>query len=221
MKNDPRQLCAICGTNEATTADHLPPKGIFPHPRPSNLITVPSCAGCNNNSSALDEAFRLYLALHVGDLDDELTSNYFHEALRTYRHNGRLQREVLGSAEPVEITSETGIYLGQGMKILWNSKAHDTIIERTVRGLYYHHYGEILGPDVHVSPKWFNRPNMDLLNTFSNLTRNVIGNNQLVYLYGRAEDKPSASIWYFVFYGRHWAGAHTGFDNNAKQFVQV
>lgn len=212
MSRNSRKICVICGVNEATTSDHLPPKSIFPKPRPENLITVPSCADCNNNASSLDEAFRLYLALHVGDLDDETTAAYFHEALRTYKHNKKLQHEILGSAQPMDFITPGGVYLGQGMKLLWNSKAHDAVIERIVRGLYFHHFGEILPSDTHVSPKWFNRPDEKFLQTMSGLKKEVVGNNQFVYLYGRFEEHPSASVWCFEFYGRHWAGACTGMN---------
>jgi len=212
MTRASRKICAICGNNEATTSDHLPPTSIFPKPRPDNLITVPSCAECNNRASDLDEAFRLYLALHVGDLEDEIAAAYFHEAPRTYKHNKQLQREILGSAEPVDFTTPSGIYTGQGMKVLWNSKAHDAVIERIVRGLYFHNFGEVLPPDARVSPKWFNQPDEEFLQTMSGLKKNVVGNNQFVYLFGRAEGRPAASVWCFEFYGRHWAGAHTGMN---------
>ena len=220
MSRESRRICAICGINEATTSDHLPPKSIFPKPRPDNLITVPSCAECNISASDLDEAFRLYLALHVGDLDDEVTAAYFHEALRTYKHNKKLQREILGRTEPVDFTKKSGIDIGQGMKVLWNSKAHDAVIERIVRGLYFHHFGEVLLSDAQVSPKWFNRPDEEFLRTMSGLTRNVVGNNQFVYLYRRDEEHPADSVWCFEFYGRHWAGAHTGMNTLPNKTLQ-
>jgi hypothetical protein len=162
----------------------------------------------------------MYLALHVGDLDDELTADYFNEALRTYEHNKKLQREIMSSAKPVEFTTESGIYIGQGMKVLWNSQAHDAVIERIVRGLYFYHFGEVLPSDAKVSPKWFNRPDKQFLQTMSSLTKNVIGNNQFIYMYGRAEEHPAASVWCFEFYGRHWAGAHTGMDTLPNKALQ-
>jgi len=212
MTRTHRNICAICGINTATTLDHLPPKSIFPRPRPNNLITVPSCKECNQNASILDEAFRLYLALHVVRQGDEATKKYFQEALKTFEHNGRLQREIINNSQPIDCTTESGIYLGQGMKVTWNSTAHDAVIERIVRGLYYHHFGEVLPPQAKVFPKWFSEPNEEFLQTMNDLTKNIIGNNQFVYFYGRSENDPTKSVWYFEFYGQHWAGAHTGMD---------
>lgn len=47
---------------DADSPDHVPPKGLFPKPRPSNLIEVPCCWRCNNAHSAFDEKLRLVAA---------------------------------------------------------------------------------------------------------------------------------------------------------------
>ena len=56
------QVCIYCQTNPKETNDHVPPKGLFREPRPSNLITVPACLKCNNGFSGDDDYF-LNLAL--------------------------------------------------------------------------------------------------------------------------------------------------------------
>ena len=33
-------LCALCGDNLATTMDHIPPRGIYPKPRPNDIATT-------------------------------------------------------------------------------------------------------------------------------------------------------------------------------------
>ena len=48
--------CCYCH-NPSTTKDHIPPKNIFPKPRPTNLITVLSCKDCNEDPSLDDEYF--------------------------------------------------------------------------------------------------------------------------------------------------------------------
>ncbi len=57
--------CCYCGTKEATTRDHVPPKAIFNKPRPDDLITVPCCFECNNQASSFDEKFKAYLGMHI------------------------------------------------------------------------------------------------------------------------------------------------------------
>src|SRR5476649_803812 len=59
MTNEERimQLCIYCQMNPGDTDDHVPPKGLFPKPRPSNLITVPACDQCNKSFKNDDEYF--------------------------------------------------------------------------------------------------------------------------------------------------------------------
>ena len=59
------QECYLCGKKASATPegdltrDHLPPKNLFPQPRPDNLITVPCCYACNNQAHKDDEYLRL------------------------------------------------------------------------------------------------------------------------------------------------------------------
>src|SRR5262245_40510953 len=114
------QVCVICGEREATTRDHVPPKGIFPKPRPQ-LVTVPACAQCNSGSSLHDESFRTYLALHVGAADQR-RSRLFGNALSSMKHNRRLLRRVLSSSHEIPFATPAGVYVGHGLKVLWDSK---------------------------------------------------------------------------------------------------
>ncbi len=64
-------VCVFCGVRDGTTKDHVPPKGMFPPPRP-NLITVPACVTCNGGASEIDERFRTMLSLKVGAASPEV-----------------------------------------------------------------------------------------------------------------------------------------------------
>jgi hypothetical protein len=205
----PEQLCVICSEHLATTVDHVPPKGIFPRPRPSDLITVPACAACNNEASNLDEAFKLYLGLHVGPFEDPATDKFFAQAQRTFQHNRRLQRELLGQAAPIPFIDEEGESTGEGLAVRWNSDAHDKKIERVVRGLHFHHFGKSLSPDTVVAPKWFREPHRNFLPEGLELASRTIGEKQFSYSFARVEEQPQVSIWTFEFYERHWSGALT------------
>ena len=67
MKTNSKQECYLCGKKASQTAEgtltceHLPPKNLFPSPRP-HLITVPCCLTCNNQASNDDEYFRVALS---------------------------------------------------------------------------------------------------------------------------------------------------------------
>ena len=57
--------CYLCGAREKLTKDHVPPKNLFPLPRPKNLITVPCCERCNSGFSKADERFRVYVSTPI------------------------------------------------------------------------------------------------------------------------------------------------------------
>ena len=57
--------CYLCRSTTNLTKDHVPPKNLFPKPRPKNLITVPCCRTCNESFSKADERFRAFVATPV------------------------------------------------------------------------------------------------------------------------------------------------------------
>lgn len=64
-KSNIEKSCIYCGSGEDMTDDHIPPKALFPEPRPSNMLTVPCCRKCNKSFSKDDEYFRTTLVSHV------------------------------------------------------------------------------------------------------------------------------------------------------------
>jgi hypothetical protein len=58
MMNTP-VACAYCGSTSELTDDHIPPKNLFPKPRPENIITVKACKICVKDTSKDDEYFRM------------------------------------------------------------------------------------------------------------------------------------------------------------------
>jgi len=204
----PQVLCALCGVNEATTRDHVPPRAIFPKPRPA-LVTVPACLPCNLKGSKHDEAFRVYLSLHVG-IDSEASSSLFTDgALRTLSHNQRLRDVIVGGARKVRVMTPAGIYAGTATGVLWDSKAHDAVIERTLRGLYYHHYEGILGGRAKIKVQWIRSIPNDIATVMKDSPLVRIGDGQFSYRRVIAADQPLSTIWLFSFYDRHLASGYT------------
>lgn len=201
-------LCALCGQEEAKTVDHVVPRGIFPAPR-GDMITVPSCFKCNHGASTREEAFRVYLSLHVGIDTPETRALWDNHALRTLKHNKKLTRKLLRNSKMVYVQTPSGIIYDRRLAGLWDSDAHDVVIERMIRGLYYHHFHEILGDKVTCRVQWLRELNKELLQEFADWPQNTIGSGQLVYKFGRAGQQLLYSTWLFQFYGRHWASGYT------------
>jgi hypothetical protein len=210
MSTEPivEDVCAYCGTTPSPTRDHIPPKGIFSHPRPDDLITVPSCVRCNQGASAHDERFRAYLSLHVG-IDTPSTTQLWKSALRGIRRNRKLRQRLLDKLERIWLATPSGVTYGHAYQGPWDSEAHDATIERMIRGLYFHHYRKVLGDRVLVKAHWFRELSPDLLEVTADCEQRSVGGGQFVYRFGRASDATLHSIWLFEFHKRHWAGGQT------------
>jgi hypothetical protein len=64
MQREKLQECVYCGSMADLTDEHVPPKLVFPKPRPSDLITVRACRQCNEAGSKDADYIRIYLSLH-------------------------------------------------------------------------------------------------------------------------------------------------------------
>jgi hypothetical protein len=212
-------LCVFCGKLPAKTKDHIPPKGIFPKPRPE-LITVPACLRCNRGTSRIEETFRVYLSLRVGVNNDATSNLWNNEAMRTLRHNPRLRNRIIRSTRPISVRSPAGIILADRIGGLWPPEAHDPVIEKIIRGLYFYHYREILGARVEIKIHWL-RTSEDLESWTRRIDSSLeqlwtelpgagnVGTGYFRYRYARAIESPLHSTWLFDFYGAHFAGGYT------------
>src|SRR5579872_3566373 len=86
--------CYLCRGTENLTSDHLPPKNLFPKPRPANLITVPCCAACNEGFSKLDEQFRAFITMpvNVSSVGKEIKQNKVFG--RSFKDSPRLKKQM-------------------------------------------------------------------------------------------------------------------------------
>jgi hypothetical protein len=204
-----KRWCAICGVREATTRDHVPPKAIFHEPYPNNLITVPACAKCNNEGSKFDAELRVVIGMHTardspsGDL---FWSKY---ALRTLARNNRLRTQILENGRRVNLKSPAGIALGAAYAVPYSVRKHSAAMNRIVRGLYFHHFGQILGKRVSVRSRPLNGMPRQFAELLKSLPWGRLGESDFFYRFGRASDSPLNSIWVLLFHHRYCVFAET------------
>lgn len=134
-------ICYLCG-DEATTRDHIPPKGIFPRPLPNNLVTVPACAQCNNEAAGDDEYFRTTMSM-LG-YPGTVAARVWTERVvgSQFLRRPALRNALSSSLSLVEVRSPEGLYLGQAHQVKVLAKRVNSVVERILRGLYSHHYPE-------------------------------------------------------------------------------
>lgn len=203
------KICAICGIGKADTSDHIPPKCIFPKPRPSDLVTVPSCFSCNNSSSKEDEEFRVFLSMQIG-METQATHDLWRSgALRSILYNERLKVHIINNHQEVEVVSPNGDSMGKRIAVKIPARAHDAVLGRIVRGLYFHHFGEILGERVSVLVHVLSSIPREEEVLINRMNRGTIGGGALKYIYSRASDSPLDSIWFLFFYDRYLAYVET------------
>ena len=124
-------ICVLCGARAGTTIDHVPPKALFPPPRPK-LITVPACEICNGSASEAEEKFRVYLSAKSGIDTPNSIDFWKNGGLRTVRNNKKLLGELM-SGTPLFIRSPSTGQFEQTRTFKWPRSAHDPVIKKISR----------------------------------------------------------------------------------------
>jgi hypothetical protein len=130
------KICYWCG-EPATSAEHFPPKGIFPTSHRKNLLTVPSCDKHNSANSKTDERFRFLL--HASE-PSELAKDWYEEKTKRaiYREEERVFMEgIANSSMPINNVPGVG-----GAFIFEASIINDTI-EKITRAGFFRYTGKI------------------------------------------------------------------------------
>jgi hypothetical protein len=107
--------CAYCGALGLITDDHVPPRNLFPAPRPNNLLVVPSCLRCNQGASLDDEYFRLTLTFRDDTYEHPAVQQFLPSVLRSLQKPTKLRfsQAFLRSVAEVDVNTKAGIYLGR------------------------------------------------------------------------------------------------------------
>lgn len=144
------EYCAYCGGSENLTRDHIPPKALFPAPRPHDLLTVPACSRCNSSFEKDDEYFRVYCStVHTG-ASDPAGRRAFDVVLRSLaRPEAKgLAKEITRAFRLVEMRTEAGLILGKRPVVRIDSGRVQRVADRIMQALYVHHTGFRI-PDSH------------------------------------------------------------------------
>lgn len=215
MANKKRKIgqCVHCGRTDYISDDHLPPQSLFPAPRPNNLITVPSCDGCNGGSSKDDEYFRLWLVSRDNAKGHLARDAVFPTMLRSLRRRAAagFAKAFWSKLEPRERVTPSGIYADTGFLYEFDGRRIDKVAARITRRLLFHEKGYRL-PDTHtVQPICLFRlddfePELrqgvkEFVTALLASSPRSIG-TVFRYWWLQSPDGPHRSVWLFEFYGR-------------------
>jgi len=193
-----KKLCCLCGLRPATTKDHIPPKCIFPPPRPVDIITVPACKECNESTSAVDEEFRVFVSMFAGKRTAEAERLWENQTLSTVKKNRRLLDKAKSACQPGYITSKNGIILGEADFVIWDDSPNQ-VIDKMIRGLYFYHFDEILADRANITVGQV-KLTIAKVKCVKSLPCNSVGDGQFFYRYARANDNPLSSVWLLIFH---------------------
>lgn len=130
-------ICVFCRKTCASTRDHVPPKGLWPKPRPQ-LITVPACRLCNEGAHKDDE-FMQRLACTVGTENNESAFQVSQNVLRSIRKPEAegLRKGFGKSVTPVSLITPSGLYAGMGLKLHLDGDRLRRILTKITIGLLW------------------------------------------------------------------------------------
>ncbi len=207
--NDDTQ-CVYCG-QPATTKDHVPPKGIFPPPRPSSLITVPSCLTCNNTASRDDVYFRTVLPLirHVAENPEaQKLHPTIDRSLQKSESRG-FRAYIQNQISKVPLLSASGLYLGEVTQMQVDWSRIESVLQRITKGLFYHHLKRRLPNDhsvdvfssdtLHLTPEIMNTV-LGTLDFVQGRQRYIIGDKVFIYSFRQFQEAPNETFWVLGFF---------------------
>lgn len=141
------QLCIYCQKAGATTRDHVPPKLLFPKPRPSTLVTVPACEPCNKQAELDDQDFRTYLGARPETEDDPIAKQLGVASLARFDRRPAYYEGWLQRTQIIEVVDEKGRLVGTKMQFKRDYDRLSNVVLRTVKGLHFKLIGKPLPLD--------------------------------------------------------------------------
>ena len=204
--------CVYCGAVGPVSSDHIPPRNLFAKPRPSNLITVPSCRACNEAASKDDEYFRLVTVIRHDTSDHPDAAGVWSTAMRSLQ---KIQKRgfttaFLNNVREVALQTPAGIYLGQAGVYDVDLERLNRVAARIVRGLFYRHSGGRLPnrygavayctAGIDSSQTEIVTQVRDMVSALLSGKLHIIGKGTFAYWYRFLEEDVHLSAWLLVFY---------------------
>ena len=207
-------LCIYCGITEGKTKDHVPPKNLFPKPRPTDLVTVPCCETCRRGQSLEDEHFIRMVTMRQDVAEHPAASQILEKVHRSFskpRKRGFTQ-SLINTVKEFDLKSREGLYLGRAASYDVDLERLCKVIERTTLGLYFHEIGTRLPTNcrcaVYAMDGFEKIDNIAEVNlprlvdqALSGKIR-VFGNKVFTYWFQRVESTEFTTLWAHLIYSR-------------------
>lgn len=195
-------LCYLCRRRPGLTKDHVPPKNLFPKPRPSGLITVACCHDCNNRFSKHDEYFRLVVSCCINRAPEgeRIWREKVIPSTLEKRRIGRLIDEAGRNVQSGHLVTPDGEHIPANALVA-RTRPIKAVLLKIVKGFLY-----FRDPSINSRKLKFKITQMDqfrfrkLLPTLNNLKRLELGDGVFDCWWGIDAGSPPNGLWYFRFY---------------------
>ena len=146
------ERCAYCGQERQLTHDHIPPRNLFPKPRPSDMLTVPCCEPCRRGWSKDDEYLRVVVLTAENLPGDEGVEKGRRTVARSLAKPRKeaFAAKVMGSFVDVDVKTAGGLYLPSKLGFQFDKSRVSRVLQRIVRGIFYHEFGQPVPADCRV-----------------------------------------------------------------------
>ena len=195
-------ICYLCRKRTGTTRDHVPPKNLFPRPRPSNLITVPCCEKCNNRFSKHEEYFRLFASccINRSSAGHAIWQRQVVGSTLSKRRIGQLIDEASRRMKQALLVTPSGHRVSVG-QFQARARPIRAVLLKTIKGFLYYR-----DPSLDTRSLSFEITQMDqfkfaiLVPTLTKLHRMEFGTGVFEFWWGIDANNPPHGLWYFRMY---------------------
>lgn len=192
------KLCYLCGSGENLTRDHIPPKNLFPPPKPTDLITVWCCKKCNEKFSLIDESFRVFTSsvINRSKSGEWIWNNKVMGS--SFKRSPKLKLATIKSLVPLQ-TEISGLMV-QETGMTYPIKKTKEYLVRLTKG-----FTKYFNPEIDYSNAKFKVnniiPNSGIINMLYQKFFYVEKGNGVFRMWRMFEkDMGAKSVWVYVFY---------------------
>jgi hypothetical protein len=202
------------------THDHVPPKSFFPQPRPSNLITVPSCNDCNGGAAKDEDYFFATFMFSDAGITSPGKALWKQRLHSMFSKSDGVHRTITTRLTYQRITRARRVYLGRRITPQFDERRLERVIRKIARGLYYFEFEETLPAETGVAGLF--------LSTKARFAAAIEFSHQLnwgkrqwpgifEYRCARMPGNPLRSIWLMRCYSYKYFWAISGADQVLKK----
>lgn len=212
--------CIYCG-NKADTKEHIPARNLLQNTTGVKFITVPSCRSCNSNFQKDEEFFRQLLVSILYEQSPVASFLLNNPVARSMKRKPALGVQMFNQMSLVNLYSKGGIYLGKRTALQITKQDHQrtfVVLDKYIKGLFYHHFGESILNDWKVKHYWLTRKFEEkVVHTLKDMRWERIKEDTFVYGFNSVP-MTHQSIWCLIFFGQPLFYTFVIDKKNAERF---